>query len=204
MLWNRVVELIMDIRKIKKELKDNLDKSRYEHTIGVAYTAASLAMRYEVDLNKALIAGFLHDCAKCIPDDKKVMECKKYDVEISDIEMENKSLLHSKLGMVYANVLYDVDDDDILNSILYHTTGRPNMSILEKIIFIADYIEPGRDKAENLSIVRPLAFADIDECMYIILRDTLEYLKTRDIPIDNMTENAYNFYKDLHNNKELD
>lgn len=191
----------MEIKKIKKELKNVLDKSRYEHTIGVAYTATSLAMRYDVDIDNALIAGLLHDCAKCVPDDEKVKECKKYDIEITDIEMENKSLLHSKLGMVYANVLYDVDDRDILNSILYHTTGRPNMSMLEKILYIADYIEPGRDKAENLSVVRPLAFADIDECMYVILRDTLTYLETRDVPIDEMTENAYNFYKDLHENK---
>lgn len=192
----------MDIRKIKKELKDVLDKSRYEHTIGVAYTATSLAMRYNEDIDKALIAGLLHDCAKCIPDDKKVSECNKYNIEISDIEMSNKSLLHSKLGMVYANVLYDVDDEDILNSILYHTTGRPNMSMLEKIIYIADFIEPGRDKAKNLSTVRPLAFADIDECMYVILRDTLVYLETRDVPIDEMTENAYNFYKNIHEHKQ--
>lgn len=185
----------MDVKKIKKELKDVLDKSRYEHTIGVAYTATSLAMKYNVDIDKAFLAGLLHDCAKCVPDDDKVKECKKYDIDITDIEMENKSLLHSKLGMVYADVLYDVDDTDILNSILYHTTGRPNMSMLEKIIFVADYIEPGRDKAKNLPVVRPLAFEDIDKCVYVILRDTLEYLKTKPNAIDNTTKKAFEFYK---------
>ena len=185
----------MDIKKIKKELKNVLDKSRYEHTIGVAYTATSLAMKYNVDLNKALIAGLLHDCAKCVPDDEKVKECKKYDIDISDIEMENKSLLHSKLGMVYANVLYDVDDSDILNSILYHTTGRPNMSMLEKIIYIADYIEPSRRLRIHMEEIRRAAFSDIDPCLLMILGDTVEYLKSSGKIIDTATQETYDYYK---------
>lgn len=191
----------MDIKDIKKELKKILDKDRYEHTIGVAYTATSLAMRYGYNVNKALIAGLLHDCAKCVPDDLKISECQKYNIELSEVELKNKALIHPKLGMVYANVFYGVDDEDILNSIFYHTTGRENMSTLEKIIYIADFIEPGRCEAQNLDIIRKTAFADLDECMYLISRDTLDYLKSKNKPIDGMTERVYNFYKNIHDNK---
>ena len=103
--------------------------------------------------------------------------------------------------MVYANVLYDVDDEDILNSIFYHTTGRENMNVLEKIVYIADFIEPGRCEAKNLDIIRKTAFADLDECMYLISRDTLEYLKSKNKPVDGMTERVFNFYKNIHDNK---
>ena len=105
----------MELKKIKEKLKDKLDKVRFEHTIGVADTAACLAMAYDYDINKAYLAGLLHDCAKCVDDDKKVKECRERNIEISDIEMDNKSLLHAKLGAAYAKEKYDVDDIEALS-----------------------------------------------------------------------------------------
>ncbi len=183
------------IQKMQKKLKSHLDKERYEHTLGVMYTAAAMAMCHGEDMEKALTAGLLHDCAKCIPGDKKLRLCGRYHLSISEAEASNPSLLHAKLGAYLAAKKYHVRDRDILNAIASHTTGRPDMSTLEKIIYIADYMEPGRDELPNMAEVRRLAFHDLDGCLYRILKDSLAYLKTRDMTIDPMTEKTYGYYK---------
>ena len=121
-----------DLKKIRKAMEKELDPKRYEHTLGVAYTAASLAMCYGADLNSALIAGMLHDCAKCLSNEKKISICKKHNLPINPAEEKNPFLLHAKVGSYLASKKYGVTDPDILNAILNHTTGRPDMSLLEK------------------------------------------------------------------------
>ena len=153
-----------------------------------------LAILYDVDVDKALRAGLLHDCAKCIGSDKKISLCKKYDIEMSEVELRNPSLLHAKLGAKIAKEKYKEDDEDVLNAIANHTTGRPGMSMLEKIIFIADYIEPGRNKAKNLYEIRKLAFVDLDQALIKILQDTLEYLKNKEDEIDPGTKVTLDYY----------
>ena len=185
------------IDKIKKSVQNHLDKERYEHTLGVMYTAAALAMRYQMDLEKALTAGLLHDCAKGLSSDKKIRLCEKYNLTISESERKNPGLLHAKLGAYMASSKYEIEDQEIIDAIAYHTTGRPNMTLLDKIIYIADYLEPNRSEAPNLNEVRKLVFVDLDECLYIILRDSLEYLKTKNEVIDPMTEQTYLYYKEL-------
>lgn len=188
-------------KKLRKNVKDVMTKSRYEHTLGVEFTAASLAMRYEVDIEKAELAGLLHDCAKCIDSEDTLDECKKYNIELTDVEKRNPFLIHSKLGAVHAKKLYGVDDEDIISAIRFHTTGKPDMTMLEKIIFIADYIEPGRDKAPNLKEIRKMSFMDIDEAMYMILKDTLDYLDKGEGEKDELTRDTYLFYKNIHDMK---
>ena len=183
------------IEDMRMKLVKELDESRYQHTLGVMYTAASMAMRYGEDVEKALIAGLLHDCAKCIPSFEKVEMCEKNSISISETEAKNPGLLHAKLGAFLAEWEYGVDDEDILMSIRNHTTGRPKMSLLEKIIYIADFMEPGRKELPNMKDVRRLAFEDIDECLYRILKDSLVYLKSLDHAIDPMTEETYDYYK---------
>ena len=190
------------ITKIRRKMMTELDKDRYEHTLGVMYTAASLAMRYEKKKKKALIAGLLHDCAKCLSGDTKIKLCKKYHLSISDVEKDNPSLLHAKLGAFLAAKKYRIKDKDIINAIASHTTGCPHMSLLDKIIYIADYIEPGRKELPNMPEVRKLAFTDIDACLYRILEDSLEYLYSKKIPIDPMTEKTYLYYKSKREEKE--
>ncbi len=191
-----------NIDKIKQRLRRKLDADRYEHTIGVTYTATALAMRHNCDLKKAELAGLLHDCAKCMSDDAKLSKCVKYHLSVTETERRNPYLLHSKLGAFLAMNKYHVDDKDILNAVLYHTTGRPAMSVLEKIVFIADYIEPGRSKAARLSEIRHIAFIDLDLAMYMILSDTMEYLKKKSGEIDTTTEKALTYYTTLIKEKE--
>lgn len=184
---------IEEIRN-KVEIALKKDPMRFKHSIGVADTAACLAMRYNSDMEKAYITGLLHDCAKCVDDDLKIKECREANLSVSQTELESPYLLHSKLGSLYARTKYGIDDPEICSAIEFHTTGKPNMSLLEKIVFIADYIEPYRNKAWDLDIIRGLAFEDINEAVYFCLKDTLEYLESKNKTIDEMTSKAYAFY----------
>ena len=184
-----------DIRKIRKAMEKALDPKRYEHTLGVAYTAAALAMLYGDDVNNAILAGMLHDCAKCLTNEKRLSICEKYNIAVNEAERKNPYLLHAKVGSFLAMKKYGVTDKDVINAILNHTTGRPGMSLLEKIIWIADYIEPGRKQAPNLPLIRKLAFEDLDQALLTALRDTLEYLHAGKMEVDNMTQRTYDFYR---------
>ena len=186
-----------DLKKIRKSMEKELDAKRYEHTLGVAYTAAALAMCNDVDPVKAETAGLLHDCAKCFSDDKKSSVCRKNNMEINSVESRNPYLLHAKAGYCIAKNKFDIEDQDILNAILNHTTGRPGMSTLEKIIYIADYIEPSRKQAPNLSEVRKLAFQNLDQALLKILTDILSYLESGGGEIDPLTKETYDYYADL-------
>lgn len=186
-----------EIRSMKKELKLHLDSDRYEHTLGVMYTAAALAMCHGEDIGKAMTAGLLHDCAKGIPNSKKIKLCEKYEIEVTGSEKENPELLHAKLGAYMAVHKYHVSDEAIAQAITSHTTGRPGMTLLEKIIYIADFIEPGRKEIPKLDEIRKMSFQNIDQALFTILENSLAYLRTRDKVIDPITEKTYLYYKDL-------
>lgn len=181
--------------KTKKTLRKYLDRDRFEHSEGVMYTAAALAMRYGEDLEKAQIAGILHDCAKCMPDNKKLKICEKNHIEITEAEKMSPFLLHAKVGAYIAKAKYDIEDTEILDAIACHTTGKPAMTLLEKIIYISDYIEPMRNKASNLDEVRKMAFVDLDEALFKILSDTLVYLEKSSKKMDPMTMQTYEYYR---------
>lgn len=195
-------------KELRKLLKKDLSKSRYEHILGVEYTAAALAMRYEADIFWAELAGLMHDCAKYLSGEEMLSYCKKYNIPISEIEKKNPYLLHGKLGSYFCKHKYDISNKEVLSAIACHTTGRPAMNLLEKIIYVADYIEPRRDKAPNLNRIRKAAFEDIDEAIYLITRDTLNYLEADSEPniseessIDPMTRETFEYYKKIHDNK---
>ena len=157
----------------------------------------------ELELDKeSIIAGLLHDCAKCVPDDVKIAECEQFGLPISDIEFESPYLLHSKLGAYYAAHKYNVEDKEICSAIQWHTTGKPAMTLLEKIVFIADYIEPYRNKADNLDDIRHMAFTDIDMAAYVILDDTLSYIRKTGRNIDTQTVDTYDYYKGIIKERE--
>ncbi|MBQ3665525.1 MAG: bis(5'-nucleosyl)-tetraphosphatase (symmetrical) YqeK [Lachnospiraceae bacterium] len=196
--------MVKNLKNIKKDLKTALDKDRYEHTLGVAYTAMCLAMRYEISLEKAEMAGLLHDCAKCMSDEKKIKKCIEHNINISEIEKEQPYLLHAKVGAYIAMDKYGINDMEIINAILKHTTGSPDMSMLEKIIYVADYIEPNRNKAENLPTIRKLAFQDIDMAVFVIMRDTVKYLNDKNKKMDTHTLKAYEYYKEIIEKRDED
>lgn len=194
------------LEHIQKKLQKHMGAKRYRHTIGVQYTAVSLAMRYGVDLQQAALAGLLHDCAKCLEEKELLKECGKYQIACSSTERKQPYLLHAKLGACYARKKYHVSDEMIGTAIRYHTTGRAGMGLLEKIIFTADYIEPHRKMLPVLPAIRQMAFEDLDEAVYMILKATIDYLQETDSQrkkeIEPHTLQAFEYYRELHRQKE--
>ena len=183
------------IDEMKYSLQNRLSKHRYEHTLGVEYTCCSLAMRYGADMEQARIAGLLHDCAKHYSGEKLIEKCGQYNLPISSYEKAFPELLHAKVGAYLAKEKYGIEDQAILDAIDCHTTGKPDMTLLEKILYIADYMEPNRDRAPHLKEIRELAFSDLDACLLKILSGTLNYLREKGSVIDPQTEATYEFYK---------
>lgn len=187
------------IPEIRKHLKKKLSPSRYEHTLGVSYTCMALAMRYGGDLDQAELAGLLHDCAKRYSDGCIVAKCDEKGVLLTASERETPPVVHAKLGAFLAEHKYGITDPDVLSAIFCHTTGKPEMSLLEKILYVADYIEPRRDRAPNLLALRRLAFENLDQALYEIMSGTLEYLKLQGVKADEMTELAWEYYHSVLN-----
>ncbi len=187
----------MNRDKIISRLKSKINDRRFEHSLGVEYTAACMAMVHGADVEKARTAGLLHDCAKCLPTKEKLEKSRKHRLVISKYEEKNPDMLHGKLGAYYAKARYEVDDEEILDAIRYHTTGRPGMTLLDKIIFVADYIEPNRRMLKDMDEIRREAFSDIDKCVIHILKNTLDYLDGDSNEIDHMTQRTYDYYVNM-------
>ena len=170
------------ILQIMNEMRDTLPQKRFVHTLGVAYLAASLSMAYGKNAEKAMLAGLLHDCAKCIPEEEILKKCLKYGIPVSEIERKQPYLLHGKLGAWYAENKYDISDEKILNAIRFHTTGRPDMCFLEKNIYLSDYIEIGREQPIQppLNELRRIAFQDIDLAVYYTAKNTVDFLLSKE------------------------
>ncbi len=187
----------MNRDKMLQRLKTKVSEKRFEHSLGVEYTAACMAMVHGADVEKARIAGLLHDCAKGIPTKEKLEKARKNGIFVTKYEEKNPEMLHAKLGAHYARYKYDVHDEEILDAIASHTTGKPAMTLLEKIIFVADYIEPNRKPIKELDEIRKEAFTDLDACVLHILRNTIAYLQTSKEEMDYATQMTYDYYKAL-------
>ncbi len=154
----------MTIDDMKEQLKNMLHEERYEHSLGVAESALQLAVRYGENEGEAVIAGLLHDCAKDIDDDELLFQCGKYGIEVDEVALANPRILHGRLGAEYAKRVFEVDNVRILDAIKTHTTGSENMNMLQKIIFLADFIEAGR-LFQGVDELRELAFEDLDKAV---------------------------------------
>lgn len=186
-----------DLYQLEKKLGDLLPKKRYFHSLGVMTTAFSMALVFGADSEKATIAGLLHDCAKYMTGEEMLKECIANGVPVKQVEMLKPDLLHAKLGAYYAKTVYNIEDEEILSAITWHTTGKPDMTVLEKIIFVSDYLEPNRSSSgiPNLNDVRKLSFRNLDEAVLQILGDTIAYLTETGKLIDETTADTYDFYK---------
>ena len=154
-------------------------------------------MRYGVDLYKAEVAGLVHDCAKQFSDEELIKLCKKEKVELTDDMLKAPQVIHSVFGAVYARKEFGIEDGDVLSAIYYHTLGKPDMSLLEAIVFTADYIEARRYKASRLTEIRRLAFEDLDRAVYEINHDTITYLEESGGFICKDSYDTYRYYKEL-------
>lgn len=184
-----------------KVLRTEIKEKRVIHTLGVVGVAKELARIYNINEDEAAMAALLHDCAKYYSENDKIKLCKKDKIKLNKIELSNPELLHAKAGAVLAREKYGVTSKEIYSAIFYHTTGRANMSTLEKIIYIADYIEPGRTHSDKLPMYRELAKIDLDKTVALILDETVKYLDMRENnkvkSIEPTTKEAYEYYKEF-------
>jgi predicted HD superfamily hydrolase involved in NAD metabolism len=185
----------MELEQIRNSLKMSLKPKRYLHSEGVEEVACDLAVINGYDMKKAGIAGLLHDCAKNLTERQLLKECESHRLPVTEVERRCPFLLHAKVGALYARIKYGIEDEEILNSIAYHTTGRPAMTLLEKIIFTADYIEPCRKPLPRIDEIRRTAYSDLDAGVYMILENMLDYLTDTESVTDTLTVDTYNYYK---------
>ena len=192
-------------KEIYEIVKSTLSEYRFFHSQCVANRCVELASIYQVDKDAARLVGIVHDIAKEMPPEEKVKYCKENHLGIDEIEKENVGLLHGKIAADIAKKQFGFSED-LCSAICYHTTGKENMSLLDKILYVADFIEVHRDKADHLPELRKLAFEDLDEALYQILKGTLNYLKRKGSPIDPMTKETFEYYhslRSLSDRKEL-
>ena len=165
----------MKREKMEYKLKKELDSQRFEHTLGVEQTARQMARVFGEDEEKAALAGLLHDCAKCMPLSQMIKAARR--AEIDPVMKESKALMHAVAGRCVAQDVYGVQDEDVLGAIRWHTTGHAGMTRLEKIIYLADVIEPNRKPYPGLEELRALCMRDLDGAMHTALRMSLEHVR---------------------------
>ena len=179
--------------KIERRLKKSLDEERYRHTLGVAETAEKMARVFGEDAEKARLAGLLHDCAKCMSLEEMI---RVSGDEVDPLLRSSKALMHAAAGVCVAKDEYHVNDQDVLEAIRWHTTGKANMTDLEKIIYLADMIEPNRHCFPGLDVLRRLSYSDLDKAMQLGLTMSLQHVNAQGKPVHPDTQAALLDYSD--------
>lgn len=219
----------IEMVELLKWLEANLSEKRYLHSIGTAECARDLAKKYNLDEEKAYVAGLLHDCAKCMPDETLVDIIEK-NLDVDKIEMMNSKTLHAPVSAFIAKRDFGVEDEEILSAIRWHTLGKINMSDFEKVIFLADKIEPKTRSKDYLQEVRELLNEDdmksphsnlpklgqeqvftsantckkdngLNKALLKCYKETIKSLVKRDLKICPITIDIYNNLEDIVNVK---
>lgn len=173
-------------------LQLNLSENRLKHSLSVSETAVTLAAKYGENIESARIAGLVHDCAKNLTGTELFKMASEHNLHIDDIFTKKPSIMHGLVGSIIAREVMEIQDNDILMAIRYHTTGRKNMSILEKIIYISDYIEPLR-KFNGVEELRTLSFINLDAAVIQCLENTIKYVINQKELLHNDTIDARNY-----------
>lgn len=175
-----------DRQKLLEVLKNNLNEEKFTHSLGVESTAMDLARVFGADEQKAGFAGLVHDVTKCMDN---IALAAEYGID----NYVSPKTLHAYTGAVYLEKNNITTDKDVLAAVKYHTTGREAMSTLEKIIYLADLIEPNRDYPAAQKI-KPVCYENLDLAMFLSLKMTIKFILKRNMPIDLNTVFAYNYY----------
>ena len=183
----------MNYNEMEIKLKEMLPERRLKHSLNVSKCAVKLSEIYNCDKEKAKIAGLVHDCAKYF-NDEQIEDCiKKFNIELDPLEENNLALSHSVIGSYVAKEVFEIEDEEILNAVKYHTTGRENMTLLEKIIYMADLIEEGRyfPKVQEL---RELTYSGkLEEALILSFNNTIKFVIDNNQLIHPRTVKARNY-----------
>lgn len=179
------------VEEYKNIVRPFLGDKRYRHSVCVSESAGALAEKYGADVYKAKVAGILHDIMKDMPPEDQLMMMTRYDIILSDVERSAQKLWHAMLAAAYLENELQITDRDILNAVRYHTTARENMSLLEKVLFIADFISADRDYS-GVETMRHAAQVSLEEAMLEGITFNLKDLAENYRPIHPDTVLAYN------------
>ena len=189
---------------MRRRLKEALSESRWRHTEGVVRTAERMAKKFGVNMEKAHVAALLHDCAKCMPLEEMLAAADAAGVAADALERSSGALMHAAAGAALARTVYGVTDPEILGAIRYHTVGRADMTALEKVVFVSDFVEEGRRPFPGLDEVRRLSMEDLDAAVSMCARLSVEYVCARGetlhpatLQLINKTEVSMNQTQDL-------
>ena len=177
--------------EIEKYLKSKLPPKRYTHVLSVRELALDLAEKHGADLRKVNLAALLHDCAKWMKNSEQYEAAASHGIQLDEVERHNPSLLHALIGVEFAVSRFDVEDPEVLNAIRIHTTGSGKMTLIDKILYVADFAEPKRDHAEA-DAVRALAYQNLNKAVFEVSRYKIEHLLAKGVLIHPYTIDAYN------------
>ncbi len=180
------------LREVSLELHD---EKRRPHVIGTAETAVKLAELWGADPEAARRAGILHDITKALGKNEQLHLCEKYAMMLTQRQRENPKLLHAKTGAVVAREIFG-ESEAVVSAIRWHTTGKPGMTTLEKIIYIADYMEPNRS-FPGVELLRELVWKDLDAAVYQGIARTVQHLREKGKLVDNNSLEALAYYQNL-------
>ena len=183
----------LPISRLRPVALSYLKHKRIPHVLGTEQEAIRLAERYGADVEKARAAALLHDCTKKLDMPAQLALCEQYGIELDELEQKALKLLHSKTGAAIARDVFGVDDD-IYSAIWYHTTGHAHMTKLEKIIYLADYIEPSRD-FPGVDKLRKVCYEDLDKGLLLGLEMTTEEMTAMGNPVHRATVEARDWLK---------
>ncbi|MCR5481534.1 MAG: bis(5'-nucleosyl)-tetraphosphatase (symmetrical) YqeK [Clostridia bacterium] len=181
-------------------LKNHLKESRVRHIYGVRDTAVCLALKFGADVSKAELAAMFHDFYKGLSGEE--LNSMVRELGLPEKYLDNNNLAHSKLAAIMMKKEYGIDDEDVLNAVSYHTTGRAGMSLLEKIIYLADAIEPGRNYP-GVEELRRLALEDLDKACLFSMKRTVDFVKEQGKELDGDTLSALEFIENEQNKKRI-
>ena len=183
----------LPISRLRPVALSYLKHKRIPHVLGTEQEAIRLAERYGADVEKARAAALLHDCTKKLDMPAQLALCGQYGIALDELEQKALKLLHSKTGAAIARDVFGVDDE-VYSAIWYHTTGHANMTKLEKIIYLADYIEPSRD-FPGVDTLRKVCYEDLDKGLLLGLEMTIEEMTAMGNPVHRATVEARDWLK---------
>lgn len=181
----------MDLEQIKNRLKEIMEKSRFEHACRVSSTAEQIAEYYQLPIKNVKISGLLHDCAKDYTVNHLKSLIKKYNLKLNEVEEHIPKIWHAYVGAEMAKEIFQIEDQEILNAIKYHSTASVKLDLVGKVIYIADKIEPNR-RVIKLKELWQLVWKDLDLAMLELLNQEIKYLVINKLIIHPDTVEARN------------
>lgn len=189
----------MNIEVIYDYLKENLKENRFMHTLGVVSTSKKLANLYNVDEKRAELAGLLHDISKNTSKEEMLEIIERNNIQLTLSEKKTPELWHSIVGPIQAREKFNINDEEILGAIRWHTTGKEDMTSLEKIVYIADMIEPSRT-FDGVNEIREEVLKDLNKGVLKGMNHTISFLLSKNGMIDENTIKARNYLLNEVNN----